>query len=98
MKENKPTKKVALTTYRVLKKLTPILVVALLEVAFLVKKQRAKGTNKLDYDGAISKNVYGIWDGLTLSGGESNQLVRMAIMRVVPFDHGKMLQEKQAAR
>ncbi|RCH93561.1 hypothetical protein CU097_010235 [Rhizopus azygosporus] len=93
MKENKPTKKVALTTYRVLKKLTPILVVALLE-----KKQRAKGTNKLDYDGAISKNVYGIWDGLTLSGGESNQLVRMAIMRVVPFDHGKMLQEKQAAR
>lgn len=42
MKENKPTKKVALTTYRVLKKLTPILVVALLEVAFLVVEKSAE--------------------------------------------------------
>ncbi|CAO3675253.1 hypothetical protein G6F70_004334 [Rhizopus microsporus] len=38
------TKKVALTSYRVLKKLTPILAVALLEVAFLVVEKSAECT------------------------------------------------------
>ncbi|PHZ12264.1 uncharacterized protein RHIMIDRAFT_284493 [Rhizopus microsporus ATCC 52813] len=35
-------KKVALTTYQVLKKLTPILAVALLEVAFLLVEKSAE--------------------------------------------------------
>lgn len=47
----------------------------------------------LGYDGTSSKRVHGIWDGLILSVGKSNQIVRVAFIRVVPFDHGKIPQE-----